>query len=72
MGDYRLYCLDKKGRITERLDFVAQDDATAIQHARDKHPDADCEIWELGRKVAAVPSDGPVQLIEAIMGPGGS
>ena len=71
MRDYRMYCLDRDRRITQRHDFAAEDDAAAIQHTRDSHPDVDCEIWELGRKIALVPRDGPVKLIDAILEPSG-
>ena len=64
MPYYRLYCVDGNGRITGRTEFDAMNDAAAIQYARDHHPDSDCEIWELGRKVAFVPSIGEPRLFD--------
>lgn len=69
MPEYRIYCLDKNRLITERHELAAADDAAVIQHVRDNHADTDCEIWELGRKIAIVPCDGPTKLIDAILGP---
>ena len=54
MPVYRLYCLDRERHITARTDIEAADDEAAIQYARDHHPDDDCELWELGRKVAVI------------------
>ncbi|WP_046348068.1 hypothetical protein [Sphingomonas changbaiensis] len=57
MPVYRLYCLDRDKHITARADIEADTDAAAIQYARDNHPGDDCEIWELGRRVAVIARD---------------
>ncbi len=58
MSEYKLYCLDRNGRITRRVDLEANDDAQAIAAARDlKHP-AECELWSGTRKVAVIPPAG--------------
>lgn len=56
MASYRLFCLDEGGHIRERHDFDADDDNDAVAFARARFPTSDCELWELGRKVALVPA----------------
>ena len=56
MAEYKLYCLDRNGRIAKRLDIEAADDAAAIAAARDLHLDADCELWCGARMVAVLPA----------------
>lgn len=58
MVEYRLYCLDKRGRIARRKDIEAADDESAITVARATEPDHDCEIWSGSRKVALLPVNG--------------
>jgi hypothetical protein len=56
MPDYRLYCLDKKGRILKRHDFEAASDTDALKIASEREdPHLGCEVWELGRKIATLP-----------------
>lgn len=56
MPEYRLYCLDKRGRILHRHDFDASDDAEAVRIAEEReHPQLACEVWELARKIATLP-----------------
>ena len=56
MAGYRLFCLDEGGHIVDRHDFDAEDDAAAIALAQATWSDTDCEIWELGRRVATIPA----------------
>ena len=58
LAEYRLYCLDKRGRIARRQELEAIDDGAAIEVARRLEPDHDCELWSGSRKVALVPKDG--------------
>jgi hypothetical protein len=54
MAVYRLFCLDRDGHIFHREDFDSADDPAAIAFARTKFPGDDCELWELGRRVALI------------------
>jgi hypothetical protein len=54
MATYRLFCIDDGNHITVRQDFDADDDAEAIAFAETNYPGRNCEIWELGRKVAEI------------------
>ena len=58
MAEYKLYCLDPKGRIARRHEFEASDDADAIDRARTDHPEESCELWCGTRKVALIPAGG--------------
>lgn len=56
MAEYKIYCLDRSGRIARRIEIEAVDDGAAIAVAREQHPDSDCEVWSGTRKVALVPA----------------
>ena len=58
MSEYKLYCLDQRGRIAQRHEYEAADDAAAIELARAQHPNATCELWSGTRKVALLPAGG--------------
>lgn len=58
MFEYRLYCLDKSGRIKQRHELTAPDDAAAIEAAREIEPAAAVELWSGPRKVAELPPAG--------------
>jgi len=58
VADYKLYCLDRGGRITRRHEFEALDDTGAIEFAREHYPETDCELWSGTRKVGLVPAHG--------------
>ena len=58
MAEYRLYCLDRNGRIARRHDIMAEDDARAVTDARTAAPGVSCELWSGSRKVAHLPADG--------------
>jgi hypothetical protein len=51
MAFYRSYRLDKDGRIVERHDFDAGDDAEAIELLGKRFEGSRFELWELGRRV---------------------
>ena len=56
VAEYKLYCLDRRGRIERRHEIEAADDSAAIAIARTQHPENDCEVWSGTRKVALVPA----------------
>jgi hypothetical protein len=56
MAFYRSYRLDKDGRIVERHDFDAGDDAAAIELLGRRFEGSRFELWELGRRVP-LPAD---------------
>ena len=58
VAEYKLYCLDHGGRISQRHDFEAADDKAAIALARAQHPNMTCELWCSTRKVALLPAGG--------------
>lgn len=55
MSEYKLYCLDRNGRIARRLDLEAGDDTSALEVARTLEPGTDRELWCGTRKVAFLP-----------------
>ena len=63
MADYKLYCLDRNGRITRRHDIVSEDDAAAIETGRTIAPTVSCELWSGTRKVALLPADAEPVLV---------
>lgn len=58
MAEYRLYCLDARGRIARRHDIEAADDAAAIAAGRALAPDTVCELWSGSIQVAIIPANG--------------
>lgn len=58
VAEYKLYCLDPKGRIQRRHEFEAADDAAAIASARARFPEETCELWCGTRKIALIPAGG--------------
>lgn len=59
MSEYKLYCLDRNGRIARRLDLEAGDDDSALEMAHGLEPKADRELWCGTRKVAFLPITPP-------------
>lgn len=51
MAFYRSYKLDSNGRVVERFDFDASDDAAAIAQLGARFHGSDFELWELGRRI---------------------
>jgi hypothetical protein len=58
VAEYKLYCLDPKGRIQRRHEFEAADDTDAIATARSQFGNETCELWCGTRKIAVIPADG--------------
>lgn len=58
MQDYRVYRLNRDGRIIRGEYVAATDDESAIRMVRDLAPVSDCEIWLGNRKIALVRADG--------------
>jgi hypothetical protein len=53
MADYRVYCLDRAGRITLAEELSAHSDEDAVAQARAlKRHTLKCEVWK-GRKLLA-------------------
>lgn len=59
MAEYKLYFLDRNGRICRRHELEAADDASAISAARLIDPHATCELWAGATKVALLPAGKP-------------
>ena len=58
MAEYKLYCLDDRGRIRQRHEYEAPDDDAALTRARAEFPNDTCELWSGTRKVALIPAGG--------------
>jgi hypothetical protein len=54
--NYRLYCL-KDGCILSMSLFEAEDDVAAMEAARARRSQIDCELWSGSRLVAFIPAD---------------
>lgn len=67
MADYRLYCLNKSGRI-DFADWIEADtEDDAIAKVRQLKPDLHrCEIWLKDRLVARLKPDGHFERVEAL------
>jgi hypothetical protein len=57
MAEYRLYCLNGAGGFTKAHEITADSDEEALQIARDMKLPIKCELWERGRKIAALEPD---------------
>jgi hypothetical protein len=51
MSEYRLYCLDDKGRFTKSHEIEASDDEDALAKARAMKLPMVCELWTRNRLV---------------------
>lgn len=59
MADYRLYSLERDGRIGLAEWFQAEDDEEAIGRARQMKPDAQrCEVWNHRKLIAVLDGSG--------------
>lgn len=58
VAEYKLYCLDPRGRIQRRHEFEAADDDAAIAAARVRFSGETCELWCGTRKIALIPAGG--------------
>lgn len=55
MGEYRLYCLNDRGRFTKSHEIEAKDDADALAQARAMKLPVFCELWSRNRLVEKLP-----------------
>jgi hypothetical protein len=53
--NYRLYCLDGAGKITDAEWIEADSDDDAVRAARDMKKSVRCEVWQRTRFVARIP-----------------
>lgn len=51
---YRIYCLDGLNKVESAEWIEAEDDAAAIELAKERHDGKRCEIWQGKRLVARV------------------
>ena len=56
MDAYRLYSVDRTGKIVSVRRLDAECDEEAVLFAGALHRDADCELWKGNTFVAAIPS----------------
>lgn len=54
MREYRTYCLHQNGRIKDRHDFNADDDAEALRLTAICPDGFGAEVWEGARKLASI------------------
>jgi hypothetical protein len=57
VGAYRVFFLDKDGRVCDGLPFEAASDEDAVESARRLSNCHGIEIWQLDRKVAHLGAD---------------
>jgi hypothetical protein len=55
MGQYRLYCLNDRGKFTKSHEIEAADDADALAQARAMKLPVVCELWNRNRLVEKLP-----------------
>jgi hypothetical protein len=55
MGQYRLYCLNDRGRFTRSHEIEARDDSEALSQARAMKLPVVCELWSRNRLVEKLP-----------------
>ena len=53
--DYRLFILSEVNHIVRALEFEAEDDAAALEHAEQHRDGADMELWNRNRFVQLIP-----------------
>ena len=54
MAEYRLYCLNGVGKITNSHEIEAKNDDEAEALAREKKLPTKCELWKRDRLVATI------------------
>jgi hypothetical protein len=54
--EYRLYCLNEQGSFTRSHEISAEDDAQALDKAREMKLPVVCELWNRNRFVAKLPA----------------
>lgn len=55
MAHYRLYSLDDANKVAAGEWVEAEDDATAIEAAKEQMDGHDCELWQRTRLVGRIP-----------------
>lgn len=55
MSEYRLYCLDDRGRFTKSHEIEAKDDDDALAKAKAMKLPVVCELWTRNRLVKKLP-----------------
>lgn len=55
MSEYRLYCLDERGRFAKSHEIYAEDDGDALAKARAMKLDVVCELWSRDRFIGKLP-----------------
>lgn len=56
LSSYRLYCLDRHGKIASAEWVEAADDSSAIAAARALAKPTDCELWLRNRLIERIPA----------------
>ena len=59
--DYRVYCLDSRGKINKGDWLQADTLEAAIEAARETYSGQHCEIWDGARRLAKVPATGTLR-----------
>lgn len=54
MANYRLYCLDRQGKITAAEWIEAEDDASSLAAARTLGKPMACELWLRDRLIGRI------------------
>ena len=57
VADYRLYGLDGVDKVASAIWIDAEDDADAIEVAKNMMDGHDCELWQGKRFIARIPHD---------------
>jgi hypothetical protein len=55
MGEYRLYCLNERGKFAKSHELEAASDSEAVEQARAMKLPVKCELWSRDRLVAKLP-----------------
>jgi hypothetical protein len=58
MREYRLYCLNDRGRVSRSHEYLAENDDDALAIARNLKAQSRCELWCRDRLVADLPAHG--------------
>lgn len=58
MPEYRLYCLNDRGKITRSHEIMASSDDEAVAKAKAMKLPDNCELWDHGRIVAKLDANG--------------
>ena len=56
MADYRLYFLDRNGRVERVVEMVCPDDAHALKSIANHDRGGPIELWHLARRIKVIPA----------------